>query len=58
MLRWSVIVLGVLALAGTAQGAEAPKARVESGLLARTQTERARIFRNIPYAAPPVGDLR
>ena len=58
MLRWSVIVLGVLALAGAAQGAEAPKARVESGLLAGTQTERARIFRNIPYAAPPVGDLR
>ena len=58
MLRWSVIILGVLALAGAAQGAEAPKARVESGLLAGTQTERARIFRNIPYAAPPVGDLR
>lgn len=58
MLRWSAIVLGALALAGAAQAAEAPKVRVESGVLVGTRTERARIFRNVPYAAPPVGPLR
>lgn len=58
MLRWGAIVLGGLMLAGAAQAAEAPKVKVESGVLVGTQTERARIFRNVPYAAPPVGVLR
>ena len=58
MLRWGAIVFGSLALAGAAQAADGPKVKVESGVLVGAQTDRARIFRNVPYAAPPVGDLR
>lgn len=68
MLR--AIALGILSLAcATVVQAQAPaqppappvqvaKVKVESGVLSGTETERARIFRNIPYAAPPVGALR
>lgn len=58
MPRRSAIVLGLLLSAGAAQAAEPPKARVETGVLSGTQTDRARIFRNVPYAAPTVGALR
>ena len=58
MLRWGAIVIGCLVLAGAAQAAEGPKVKVESGVLAGVQTDRAKIFRNVPYAAPPVGALR
>jgi para-nitrobenzyl esterase len=62
MLRTGAIVLAALALATAAQAqavtTQAVTAKVESGVLAGTQTERARIFKNIPYAAPPVGELR
>lgn len=58
MLRWGAIVFGSLVLAGTAQAADGPKVKVESGVLAGVQTDRAKIFRNVPYAAPPVGALR
>ena len=58
MLRWGAIVIGCLVLAGAAQAADGPKVKVESGVLAGVQTDRARIFRNVPYAAPPVGALR
>lgn len=57
MLRLGVILLGSLVLAGVAR-AEGPKVKVESGVLVGQETERALIFRNVPYAAPPVGDLR
>lgn len=57
MLRLGAIVLGLAALAGAAQ-AEAPKVKVETGVLVGQETERALIFRNVPYAAAPVGDLR
>lgn len=57
MLRMGAIIVGVLALASAAQ-AQDVTVKVESGVLAGTQTDRARIFKNIPYAAPPVGDLR
>lgn len=57
MLRLGAIIVGALAAASLAH-AEPPKAKVESGVLVGTATERADIFRNVPYAAPPVGDLR
>ena len=52
------IMAAALALAATPAGAETVRVSVESGILAGEATERARIFRNIPYAAPPVGALR
>lgn len=52
------IIGAVLALAATPVAAEEVRVSVESGILAGEATDRARIFRNIPYAAPPVGALR
>ncbi len=57
MLRLGAIVFGAAVLASGAQ-AQTPKVKVESGVLAGVSTERADIFRNIPYAAAPVGELR
>lgn len=58
MLRMGAMIMGAaLALASAAQ-AQDVTVKVESGVLAGAQTDRARIFKNIPYAAPPVGDLR
>lgn len=57
MLRLGAIVFGAAAISGAAH-AQAPKVRVESGMLVGASTERADIFRNVPYAAPPIGDLR
>ncbi|MDP1872748.1 carboxylesterase/lipase family protein [Phenylobacterium sp.] len=51
-----LVAAALLALAATPVGAET--VRVEGGVLAGEATDRARIFRNIPYAAPPVGPLR
>jgi para-nitrobenzyl esterase len=62
MIRVTTIVAAVLVLlagAAAAQTAGPPvKARIDSGVLVGTATDRAKVFRNIPYAAPPVGDLR
>ena len=57
MLRMGAIIVGVLALGSAAQ-AQDVTVKVESGVLAGAQTDRARIFKNVPYAAPPIGDLR
>lgn len=49
----------MLAAGGAAAQAPTPvKVKVEAGMLAGEATERADVFRNIPYAAPPVGPLR
>jgi para-nitrobenzyl esterase len=36
----------------------APPARVAAGLLAGDRTDTGSVFKGVPYAAPPVGDLR
>lgn len=47
----------MLALPAQARDA-APQVRIASGVLAGVQSGDTVAFRNIPYAAPPVGDLR
>ena len=58
-MRWAVIAsVMALAAAGAAQAQAPVKATVEGGVLAGEATDKAQIFRNIPFAAPPVGKLR
>jgi para-nitrobenzyl esterase len=56
------IVAGLaVVFAGASQAQPATptvRVKVESGVLAGTQTDTAKVFRNIPFAAPPVGPLR
>jgi para-nitrobenzyl esterase len=47
-----------LVLGGAASAAPPPEVQVESGRLHGVQATDLSIFRGIPYAAPPVGDLR
>lgn len=48
----------VLAGAGAAAAQAPVKATVESGVVVGEASERAHVFRNVPYAAAPVGPLR
>lgn len=57
-MRLARIVAAAWLAAGAAHAQAPAKARVEGGVLVGETTERARIFRNIPFAAPPVGQLR
>jgi len=42
----------------TAAAQEAPRVRIDSGELAGVVQDGIEVYRGIPYAAPPVGDLR
>ena len=53
----SLIAAACGLLAATTASAAPATIRVESGTLAGEATDRARAFRNIPYAPPPVGAL-
>lgn len=59
-MRMRAIIAAALALAACAGGARAaPVAvKIETGVLVGEASDRALVFRNIPYAAPPLGDLR
>jgi len=57
-MRWAAILAAVGLAAGAAHAQTPVKAKVETGVLTGEATERADIFRNIPFAAPPLGKLR
>ena len=58
MLRTFCFGLAAALLSAGAARAEPVTAKVEGGVLAGEATERADVFRAVPYAAPPVGPLR
>jgi para-nitrobenzyl esterase len=54
-----LIGLGLVAVSALAQTPAAPpRIRTDAGWVVGTHEDAARIFRAIPYAAPPVGPLR
>ena len=50
-------LFAILSLSAFA-GADRPTAKIETGLLQGATEYNMNVFKNIPYAAPPVGDLR
>lgn len=57
MLRLSGAIAALLLVAGVAQ-AQPVTVKTEAGALAGQASDRANVFLNIPFAAPPVGPLR
>lgn len=58
MRRVMAVAAAWLLTAGAAMAQTPATAKVEGGVIVGETTERARVFRNVPYAAPPVGPLR
>ena len=58
-MRVLVIALGaLLSVSGTARAQLVDAVKVETGLVKGTLEDGLSVFRGIPYAAPPVGNLR
>lgn len=59
MIRMTTLLAAIAAFAATAASAQpAARVKIDSGALVGVENETANVFRNIPFAAPPVGDLR
>ena len=50
--------LACLTALGAAGSDDSLKVRVKTGMLAGSHEDDVRTFKNIPFAAPPVGNLR
>jgi len=53
-----IITVALWGLAGPAPAADEVRVRIDSGVLAGFVEDGIAVFRGIPYAAPPVGELR
>jgi para-nitrobenzyl esterase len=63
LMRGTLVAAAFVGLLAAPAAAESPvpasvRATTEAGVVVGEATERAHVFRNIPYAAPPVGPLR
>jgi para-nitrobenzyl esterase len=53
-----VSIFCAAALLGSAASAEVAKVKIDSGTLVGSNTAGVNVFKGVPYATPPVGDLR
>jgi para-nitrobenzyl esterase len=58
LLALAIACLDVVCVAGSAQSADMPTVKIAQGALAGTSEDGVAVFKGIPFAAPPVGDLR
>jgi para-nitrobenzyl esterase len=57
-MRRVLLALAIACLAGSAQSADTPTVTIPQGTLAGTSEDGVVVFKDIPFAAPPVGELR
>jgi para-nitrobenzyl esterase len=57
-MRRILLALAIACFASGAQSADTPTIKIAQGTLAGTSEDAVAVFKGIPFAAPPVGDLR